>query len=55
MEKLILPMFIFLPLLMSLILMSPLFKDDEKVIRRTAKGFSLIYFVFLLLTQLHYQ
>ena len=46
MEKLILPIFIFMPLLMSLILMSPIFKDDEKIIRRTAKGFSLIYFIF---------
>ncbi len=38
------PLIIFTPLLMSLLIMSPLFPDDEKIIRRCAKGFSLIHF-----------
>ncbi len=35
---------VFSPLIMSLLLMSPIFTDNEKVIRRTTKGFSICHF-----------
>ena len=45
----IIPLVIFTPLMMSLFIMSPLFSDDEKIIRRTAKGFSIFHFTLMIL------
>lgn len=45
----IVPIIIFTPLIMSLVLMSPLFSDNEKTIRRTAKGFSIFHFTLMII------
>lgn len=40
----LIPLIIFTPVLMSLILMSPLIPNEEKILRKTAKGFALFHF-----------
>jgi len=47
--NILLPLIIFTPLLMSLLMMNPLFPDDEKIIRRTAKGFMFYHFALTVL------
>ena len=50
MENLIsIPLIVFLPMLMSFIVMSPLFTNNEIAIRRFTKGFCGMHFLYVML------
>ena len=45
MESIFVPLLIFIPIIGSLLIMSPIFSDNEKQIRHTAKLFALLHFI----------
>lgn len=49
------PLIVFTPLIMSLIIFSPLIPDDEKIIRRTSKGFILLHFALSVLCSVFFD
>lgn len=51
----LIPLIIFTPMLMSFILMSPLIPNEEKIIRRTAKGFALFHFALTVIFSIFFD
>ena len=49
------PLIVFTPLLMSLFIFSPLIPDDEKIIRRTSKGFILFHFALTVICSIFFD
>ncbi|HIS89660.1 TPA: NADH-quinone oxidoreductase subunit M [Candidatus Avigastranaerophilus faecigallinarum] len=49
------PLIVFTPLIMSLILYSPFIADDEKIIRRVSKGFITIHFALTVLCSIFFN
>ncbi len=49
------PLIVFTPLLMSLLIISPLFPDDERIIRCSANGFAFFHFALCVLLSIFFD
>lgn len=51
----LLPILVLTPLIMGLFLLNPFFPNEEKLIRRTTKGFSIFHFILTMITLLFFD
>ena len=55
MEKLIITLLVFTPFIFSFILMTPLFSDEENILRRYSKCFSILHFIITIIALLMFN